>query len=57
MGSRPATGGEVTAEEMARAEELVLTKFATEEWTARMPSPPRPAGCRAAPGRRVGPCS
>ncbi|MEZ3180954.1 lipoate--protein ligase family protein [Streptomyces pimonensis] len=31
------TTGEVTAEETARAEELVRTKFATEEWTARVP--------------------
>ncbi|MER5475811.1 biotin/lipoate A/B protein ligase family protein [Streptomyces sp. NPDC002734] len=31
------TAGEVTAEEMARAEELVRSKFATEEWTARVP--------------------
>ncbi|MEU9577363.1 lipoate--protein ligase family protein [Streptomyces chilikensis] len=31
------TAGEVTAEEMDRAEELVRTKFATEEWTARVP--------------------
>ncbi|MFJ4916142.1 biotin/lipoate A/B protein ligase family protein [Streptomyces sp. NPDC088726] len=31
------TAGEVTAEEMAQAEKLVRTKFATEEWTARVP--------------------
>ncbi|MEV8455715.1 lipoate--protein ligase family protein [Streptomyces sp. NPDC052095] len=31
------TGGEVTAEEMARAETLVRTKFATDEWIARVP--------------------
>ncbi|MFI6638003.1 biotin/lipoate A/B protein ligase family protein [Streptomyces sp. NPDC050504] len=31
------TGGEVTDEEMARAEELARTKFGTEEWTARVP--------------------
>ncbi|CAM5565236.1 Lipoate--protein ligase A OS=Streptomyces fumanus OX=67302 GN=GCM10018772_69530 PE=4 SV=1 [Streptomyces fumanus] len=31
------TTGDITAEEMARAEELVRTKFATEEWTARVP--------------------
>ncbi|MFF4172455.1 biotin/lipoate A/B protein ligase family protein [Streptomyces sp. NPDC001744] len=31
------TAGEVTEEELARAEELVRTKFATEEWTARVP--------------------
>ncbi|MGX1510201.1 lipoate-protein ligase A [Streptomyces collinus] len=31
------TTDEVTAEEMARAEELVRTKFGTEEWTARVP--------------------
>ncbi|MFB8030201.1 MULTISPECIES: biotin/lipoate A/B protein ligase family protein [unclassified Streptomyces] len=31
------TTGEVTAEEMARAQELVRTKFATEAWTARVP--------------------
>ncbi|MFJ6014031.1 biotin/lipoate A/B protein ligase family protein [Streptomyces sp. NPDC092952] len=31
------TGGEVTAEEMARAETLVRTKFATDEWVARVP--------------------
>jgi lipoate-protein ligase A len=37
LASAPPLAGEVTAEEMARAEELVLTKFATEEWTARMP--------------------
>ncbi|HEY3438166.1 MAG TPA: biotin/lipoate A/B protein ligase family protein, partial [Actinotalea sp.] len=29
--------GEVTAAERARAEELVETKFATQEWTARVP--------------------
>ncbi|GGX22051.1 lipoyl protein ligase domain-containing protein [Streptomyces noursei] len=29
--------GEVTAEEMARARELVRTKFANEEWTTRIP--------------------
>lgn len=29
--------GAVTPEEMARAEELAATKFATEEWTARVP--------------------
>lgn len=29
--------GEVTPEEMARAEELARTKFGTEEWTARVP--------------------
>ncbi|MEU2825187.1 lipoate--protein ligase family protein, partial [Streptomyces bacillaris] len=31
------TAGSVTAAELARAEELVRTKFATEEWTARVP--------------------
>lgn len=31
------TTGEVTAQEMTRAEELVRTKFGTEEWTARVP--------------------
>ncbi|WP_326792973.1 lipoate--protein ligase family protein [Streptomyces sp. NBC_00841] len=31
------TRGNVTDEEMARAEELVATKFGTEEWTARVP--------------------
>ncbi|MFG2429596.1 biotin/lipoate A/B protein ligase family protein [Streptomyces sp. NPDC048590] len=31
------TTGEVTTEEMARAQDLVRTKFATEEWTARVP--------------------
>ncbi|MFF1832855.1 biotin/lipoate A/B protein ligase family protein [Streptomyces sp. NPDC058231] len=31
------TTGELTTEELARAEELVRTKFATEEWTARVP--------------------
>ncbi len=31
------TGGSVTPEELARAEELVRTKFATPEWTARVP--------------------
>ncbi|MEV3929327.1 MULTISPECIES: biotin/lipoate A/B protein ligase family protein [unclassified Streptomyces] len=31
------TVGEVTEREMARAKELVRTKFATEEWTARVP--------------------
>ncbi|MFB7507385.1 lipoate--protein ligase family protein, partial [Streptomyces broussonetiae] len=31
------TAGEVTAEDLARAEELVRTKYATEEWTARVP--------------------
>ncbi len=31
------TTGDVTTEELARAEELVQTKFATEEWTARVP--------------------
>ncbi|GGQ15033.1 lipoate--protein ligase A [Streptomyces mutabilis] len=31
------TTGEVTAEEMTRAEELVRTKFSTEQWTARVP--------------------
>ena len=29
--------GEVTPAERARAEELVTTKFGTEEWTARVP--------------------
>ncbi|MFD7443945.1 biotin/lipoate A/B protein ligase family protein [Streptomyces sp. NPDC059909] len=29
--------GKVTDEEMARARELVATKFATQEWTARVP--------------------
>ncbi|MYZ13598.1 lipoate--protein ligase family protein, partial [Streptomyces sp. SID337] len=29
--------GKVTDEEMARAQELVRTKFTTEEWTARVP--------------------
>ncbi|MDF6017866.1 biotin/lipoate A/B protein ligase family protein [Streptomyces sp. JH34] len=29
--------GAVTTDELARAEELVQTKFATEEWTARVP--------------------
>lgn len=31
------TQGKVTDEEMAQAEELVRTKFGTEEWTARVP--------------------
>ncbi|MFB6990668.1 biotin/lipoate A/B protein ligase family protein [Streptomyces sp. NPDC056178] len=31
------TRGKVTDEEMERAEELVRTKFGTEEWTARVP--------------------
>ncbi|MFE7616707.1 biotin/lipoate A/B protein ligase family protein [Streptomyces sp. NPDC057496] len=31
------TRGKVTDEEMARAEELVRTKFGTEKWTARVP--------------------
>ncbi|MFJ7983589.1 biotin/lipoate A/B protein ligase family protein [Streptomyces sp. NPDC096351] len=31
------TTGEVTEEELVRAEELVRTKFSTEEWTARVP--------------------
>jgi lipoate-protein ligase A len=31
------TEGKVTDAEMARAEELVRTKFGTEEWTARVP--------------------
>ncbi|MFC9245523.1 biotin/lipoate A/B protein ligase family protein [Streptomyces sp. NPDC057136] len=31
------TQGAVTAEELARAEELVRTKFGTAEWTARVP--------------------
>ncbi|MGW1198892.1 lipoate--protein ligase family protein [Streptomyces sp. NPDC002536] len=31
------TEGAVTPEEMARAEELAAAKFATEEWTARVP--------------------
>ncbi|MEU9861277.1 biotin/lipoate A/B protein ligase family protein [Streptomyces sp. NPDC047971] len=31
------TDGLVTAEEMARAEELVAAKFGTREWTARVP--------------------
>ncbi|WP_043267347.1 biotin/lipoate A/B protein ligase family protein [Streptomyces sp. CT34] len=31
------TQGTVTAEEMARAHELVRTKFANEEWTTRIP--------------------
>ncbi len=31
------TTGQVTTDELARAEELVQTKFATEEWTARVP--------------------
>ncbi|MEU7701425.1 biotin/lipoate A/B protein ligase family protein [Streptomyces sp. NPDC015492] len=31
------TTGEVTEEELVRAEELVRTKFTTEEWTARVP--------------------
>ncbi|MYQ39294.1 lipoate-protein ligase A [Streptomyces sp. LamerLS-316] len=31
------TTGGVTTEELARAQELVQTKFATEEWTARVP--------------------
>ncbi|NLE71495.1 MAG: lipoate--protein ligase family protein, partial [Actinomycetales bacterium] len=36
--SRYATvDGGITAEERARAEELVATKFGTPEWTARVP--------------------
>lgn len=31
------TQGAVCAEELARAEELVRTKFGTAEWTARVP--------------------
>ncbi|WP_329125191.1 lipoate--protein ligase family protein [Streptomyces sp. NBC_01465] len=31
------TEGKVTAEELARAEDLVRTKFANDEWTARVP--------------------
>ncbi|MEV0091119.1 biotin/lipoate A/B protein ligase family protein [Streptomyces sp. NPDC050738] len=31
------TEGKVTAEELARAEDLVRTKFGNEEWTARVP--------------------
>ncbi|MFH8344336.1 biotin/lipoate A/B protein ligase family protein [Streptomyces sp. NPDC018045] len=31
------TRGHVTDEEMARAEELALTKYSSEEWTARVP--------------------
>lgn len=31
------TTGQVTTDELARAEELVQTKFTTEEWTARVP--------------------
>jgi len=31
------TRGEVTPEELARAEELVRTKFSNDEWTARVP--------------------
>ncbi|MFF7750740.1 biotin/lipoate A/B protein ligase family protein [Streptomyces sp. NPDC007971] len=31
------TTGEVTADEMARAEELARTKFASPQWTARVP--------------------
>lgn len=31
------TTGSVTDAELARAEELVRTKFATPEWTARVP--------------------
>ncbi|MFD3457798.1 biotin/lipoate A/B protein ligase family protein [Streptomyces sp. NPDC058691] len=31
------TTGQVTAEELARAEELAATKFGTPEWTARVP--------------------
>ncbi|MEW1657374.1 biotin/lipoate A/B protein ligase family protein [Streptomyces sp. NPDC093707] len=31
------TQGHVTAEEMARAEELAVTRYSNEEWTARVP--------------------
>ncbi|WP_030824433.1 lipoate--protein ligase family protein [Streptomyces hygroscopicus] len=31
------TEGRATADEMARAEELALTKYSSEEWTARVP--------------------